>query len=241
MTDPVTVEITKEVVGAGADAVKAVFRTLLGPAATELGETLGDSVRFFRRKNQVRLLLKFKKMLDAAGLEAQAVPQRVLFPLLEHATLEDDEALSDRWAALLANASCGAAWKAPIYVEVLRQISPPEARLLEHMATPKGASEVTLVWVHSALADEDYRLPLSAEQVELLGELDFDDEDEVAIALEHLVGLGVVDRTARQSSLGPFGGTNFTLSTFGTRFLVVCRPPISNPSAVASTVKANNQ
>src|SRR5690606_5504871 len=76
---------------------------LTGPAATELGLMWGDKARYYRYRNQVRLLIRAREMLEKAGLAANHVPLRTLLPLLEGAATEDDESLSEKWAALLAN------------------------------------------------------------------------------------------------------------------------------------------
>jgi hypothetical protein len=72
-------------------------------------------------------------MAQEAGFTPQAVPPKILFPLLEGASFEEDENLHDMWAALLANAaSPGHAEKVrPAFISVLKQMSPDEARVLK--------------------------------------------------------------------------------------------------------------
>src|SRR5690242_15661976 len=81
----------------------AIVKRMLGPAADELAEMWRDQVRMYRYERQVKLLGKVEKIAKEAGFTAQAVPPKILFPLLEGASFEDDETLHDMWAALLAN------------------------------------------------------------------------------------------------------------------------------------------
>ena len=59
----------------------------------------------WRFKQAVRLVEKVKAICEEAGIEPKAVPLKTLVPILENASLEEDEVLHDHWAALLANAN----------------------------------------------------------------------------------------------------------------------------------------
>jgi hypothetical protein len=94
--------------GAGALAAAipftAIVKRMLGPAADEVAEMWRDRVRMYRYERQVKLLEKVERMAQEAGYTPQAVPPKILFPLLEGASFEDNEDLHTVWAALLANA-----------------------------------------------------------------------------------------------------------------------------------------
>src|SRR5215472_13690291 len=83
----------------------AIVKRMLGPAADEVAEMWRDQVRVYRYGRQLKLLEKAEKMARDAGFTPQPVPPKILFPLLEGASFEDNEDLHDMWAALLANAS----------------------------------------------------------------------------------------------------------------------------------------
>src|SRR5688572_1915560 len=95
--------------GAGALAaaipVTALVRQMLGPAADEVAEMWRDQIRIYRYGRQLSLLKKAERMAQEAGFIPKAVPPKILFPLLEGASMEEDEGLHNMWAALLANAS----------------------------------------------------------------------------------------------------------------------------------------
>lgn len=106
-----------------------------GPAASEIGQMLQDNVRVYRLKNQLRLIEKAKKYLEEAGVTPRPVPFRTLLPLLEKGSLEDDEALNDRWAALLANAA-DASYDGvitPSFPNIMEQLSPYEVKALDFL------------------------------------------------------------------------------------------------------------
>lgn len=118
----------------------AMVKRMLGPAADELAEMWRDKVRLYRYERQLRCVEKAEKMAEAAGFTPQAVPPKILFPLLEGSSLEEDENLHDMWAALLANASSpeNSERVRPGFIAALKQMSPDEAALLKWMCGQKG-------------------------------------------------------------------------------------------------------
>src|SRR6266481_3773061 len=81
----------------------AIVKRMLGPAADELAEMWKDRVRLYRYERQLRCVEKAERMAQEAGFTPQAVPPKILFPLLEGASFEEDENLHDMWAALLSH------------------------------------------------------------------------------------------------------------------------------------------
>src|SRR5207249_7897863 len=81
-----------------------IVKRMLGPAADELAEMWKDQIRLYRYERQLKCVEKAERMAQDAGFTPQAVPPKILFPLLEGASFEEDENLHDMWAALLANA-----------------------------------------------------------------------------------------------------------------------------------------
>jgi hypothetical protein len=67
------------------------------------------------------------------GREPQPVEPKILLPLVQAASLEADETLVEKWAALLANAAdpTQKAKVQPSFVEAVRQLTPADAQLLE--------------------------------------------------------------------------------------------------------------
>jgi Abortive infection alpha len=73
----------------------------------------------------------------------KVVPERMLVPLLESASLEEDRELCRVWALLLANMARNPEGVLPAFVSILGELSPTEARLLASWAT--GSADVKLL------------------------------------------------------------------------------------------------
>ena len=119
-------------------AIEKAFKFLekiIIPPCEELGLLLQDQVRLWRFKNQVRILNKAEEYLKKKNIKPQKVPFKFIAPLLEYSSFEEEETMQERWAALLARAAD------PKYIhknnlyclEILKQISPTEAKVLDAM------------------------------------------------------------------------------------------------------------
>ncbi len=76
---------------------------------------------------------KTERILRDAGLPANAVPPRLLLPIVEHCSVEDNETLREMWAGLLATASQQTDAVSPSFIETLKQLTPDDARHLERV------------------------------------------------------------------------------------------------------------
>ena len=85
--------------------IGTIAKAMLGSAFAELAERWCDTVRLYRYERQLSCLRKAEKMARDAGFTPNAVQIKLLFPLLEGASLEEDEAMHTMWTALLTNAS----------------------------------------------------------------------------------------------------------------------------------------
>jgi Abortive infection alpha len=72
-------------------------------------------------------------MLQDAGFEPNVVPDKLLLPIFEGMSMEDDEDLHTMWAALLANAATpeGSESVRPGFAAILREMAPDEAKVLK--------------------------------------------------------------------------------------------------------------
>jgi hypothetical protein len=76
---------------------------------------------------------KTECMLIDAGINPRAVPPRLFLPMIENASMQDDEDLHTRGAALLANAAASPDSVHPSFIEVLRKLTPKDATLLDDL------------------------------------------------------------------------------------------------------------
>jgi hypothetical protein len=107
----------------------AIVKRMLGPAADELAEMWKDQVRLYRYERQLKCVEKAERMAKDAGFTPRTVPPKILFPLLEGASFEENEDLHTMWAALLTNAASphSAEEPKPGLISILKQMSPGEA------------------------------------------------------------------------------------------------------------------
>jgi hypothetical protein len=142
-------------VAAGSIPFTGIVRRILGPAADEVAEMFRDEIRRYRYGRQLKCIEKAEKMAEKAGFTPNAVPPKILFPLLEGVSMEEDEFLHDMWAALLANASSPNAGKVrPGFVATLKAMAPDEAALLNHLfknRSGEGAGPFNAPFTNEAL------------------------------------------------------------------------------------------
>lgn len=150
MVDPDLAGAGKELLPAARAFGDAIGQTSVG---RELGQWLGDMVRYRRAPHQARLLMRAAEEIRASGLPAAAVEDRLLRAVLEEGGFEDNEAMQERWANLLANAATGSIVP-PAFPEILRQLEPIEARLLDELV------RVRRPLVHGQLTQIDHLGPL---------------------------------------------------------------------------------
>jgi len=112
-----------------------LVQRFLGPLATEVGTGLGYVGTVLRMKLALSMMQKASKILSDAGIDPKPVAPKLFLPILEHASLEDDEYLQERWATLLANVagSGGKVVVACAFPGILKELSSEEARILTKM------------------------------------------------------------------------------------------------------------
>lgn len=133
-------EISKAA-GKGLDAAQTAggfFGKYLAGPLEETSGILTDRLRFIRWERQVRLARRAQQILAEHGLEApnRKLPLSIGVPLIEAASLEEDDELQDLWAQLLANcgdADSGVRLKRS-YITILQDMGSLEAKLLDRIA-----------------------------------------------------------------------------------------------------------
>ena len=195
------------------EPIADIIKKVAGPAAEEIGLTLQDSIKVYRAKRQYRLFEKMRDFVKEAGYEPRHIPLKVLLPSMDYASVEEDEDLHTAWATLLANAADPDVESvSPAFPEVLRQMSPFEARLLSQASryplrwqqanyeTP--ADRVVRhdydrqmmfdLWVDAGCSQSGKHHITMAEAETELGPLYDDDQRRFDLALDNLLRLGVV-------------------------------------------------
>ncbi len=109
---------------------------VLTPSADALGQGLAAPLQEWKRQRQQRaegILADAAKKLVEKGIEPTPVPPALLIPILEHSSLVEEEVLQRKWATLLANAAVANNKVLPAFPEILRQLTPVHARIIDYM------------------------------------------------------------------------------------------------------------
>lgn len=200
-----------------------IVKRMLGPAADEVAEMWADKVRLYRAERQARCVEKAERFLTEAGINPQAVSLKLLFPLLEGASFEEDESLHDMWAALLANAACleNADRVRPGFIVALRQMAPDEAAVLNWICdrvNPEGSKNLPLETLFSdlpTLRADVSRLRICLEGLESAGLISRVDTERIRMF--------VFDSKSHESNFTT--GFPLKVTLRGVDFVSACRPP----------------
>ena len=112
---------------------------VFGPAADVIGRVLASKVERFFATNQANVINRATEMVLAAGEEPRTVPLRLMVPVLDGASREDNSEMQERWAALLANASLSSEIDGlpPVFASILSNLTPMAARALELLSNAR--------------------------------------------------------------------------------------------------------
>jgi hypothetical protein len=226
---------TGEILKSGAiDKAADLLHKLAGPAFEEFGAMLGDRVRVYRLKNLVQVLEKTKEILRDAGLPATEVPPRLLLPIIEHSSIEDEESLQLLWAGLLATSSQEKNTVSPSFIDTLKQLTPDEARHFEHVIQTIRQTQRrdinTRTVIPTYAFTESWQAPsgVTADTFERLGLIrrDFD------VKIRNKNSLMNPPTTIKQAfdAIDPEMRYRFVLTQYAVRFLEACDGPRPHPN-----------
>jgi Abortive infection alpha len=174
---------TGKVVDAASKTGTFIAKHIDAPIAIVMG-MLGDHLQVTRYERQVRLMTRVEEINRQNGLAGptRAIPLKLAVPLIQNATLEEDDFLQDRWAALLVNAA-NANFDIEIrraYLGMLAELTALDVEILEAIYTLPDETK-------SVVTSE---LPKTARIVVGKEENLLAPSDEVMLSLGNLVRLG---------------------------------------------------
>ncbi len=130
--------ITSTALEKGIDIAKDFLDKLIMPAVEETGLLIREKVTFWKFKNQVKILNMANAYCEKQGIQPKTVSLKLLCPLLENASLEEDEILQDKWAILLSNlVDSSQNIENHVFPYILGQISTNEYLFLEQVYISK--------------------------------------------------------------------------------------------------------
>jgi Abortive infection alpha len=132
--DPVGGQLIAESIQATINHGEYFIAAAMGHPREELGTILGTTFRR-RLRNLSEIGSKAHLTLLNIGVEPVPVPLRIIQPLAEGASLEEDVNLKDKWANLMANAADPRQRNPvePCFPAILKELSGREVRFLDTM------------------------------------------------------------------------------------------------------------
>jgi hypothetical protein len=217
------------------DVVADLVGKVLIPTAEAAGENLRDYL-IAKRDRGVSVVMKASDYLDQKAVAPMPVPGRILWPLLTSASQEDDDAMRDVWAQLLANAADRAFSQnvLPAFVSILADLSPREAVLLNavYLNETPGSSRIGVMVIDKSGKHRPFRIvaPTVDEawrKRAVEAELEYEYED-FRILGGNLVRLGLcmavpVGDSIRRSLSSPPEQFWLRLTPLGRAFVEACR------------------
>lgn len=138
-------DISSTAIEKGIDLVKGFVEKLAGGAIEEAGLLMADKIRLRRLKNQIAILDKAQKIAKDSNIDIKQINLKLLVPLLEHCSLEENETLQGMWANLISSyANSNNNYESSAFPFMLSQISPSESKVLEQIYISKLKTHSTL-------------------------------------------------------------------------------------------------
>lgn len=97
------IDIKSSTIEKGLEIAKSFVDKLIMPSIEETGLLMKDHITMWRFKNQVKMLTKAKDYCERHNIQPKKISLKVLSPLLEYSSLEEEEVMQDKWSILLSN------------------------------------------------------------------------------------------------------------------------------------------
>lgn len=180
------VNIKSSTLEKGLELAKDFVSKLIGPTIEEFGLLLADNIKYFRFRNQVKILLKSRKYVESRKINIKQIPTKILVPLLEQASLEEDEELQDKWAKMIVNMSDSETnLVSNIFPYILSQISKEEFNELNELnKSEKSFNE-------KYFSQSDIFIEINQSEIDLINQEGFMVSLE-AYEIENLIRLGLM-------------------------------------------------
>jgi hypothetical protein len=210
---------TGKAIDAAREAGGFIAKFISGPLEQGVG-IFEDKLKYLRWERQTRYMQRAQEFLKLAGLDSptRAVPIKLAIPLMQGASLEEDNQLQDRWAALLVNAA-NVSYPVEIrrsYAVILEQLTPLDAQILDAIyrlpfeaSQHAGIATAELPVLARVIAEDEKELPLPSE--------------EIVISLSNLARLGCIRPGMTWGGGESYSRINPTVA--GKAFMQACRVP----------------
>jgi len=97
------IDIKSSTIDKGLEIAKDFVDKLIMPSIEETGLLVKDQITMWRFKNQIKMLNRAKDYCEKHNIEPKKISLKVLSPLLEYSSLEEEDIMQDKWSVLLSN------------------------------------------------------------------------------------------------------------------------------------------
>ena len=99
----ISFNITSSLAEKAINLAKEFLDKLIIPSVEEAGLLVKENIASIRFKNQIKILNKAKLYCARHDIKPNCISSKMLCPLLEGASLEEDEEFQEKWSILLGN------------------------------------------------------------------------------------------------------------------------------------------
>ncbi|WKL47933.1 Abi-alpha family protein [Flavobacterium pectinovorum] len=99
------INISSKAIEKAIDLVGGFIEKLAGSSLEEAGLLLADKIRTRRLTNQIKIFSEAKRIAEENNITVKQINLKLLVPLLEFSSLEEDETLQQKWSNLIVNFS----------------------------------------------------------------------------------------------------------------------------------------
>lgn len=183
---------------------------VFGGSLKEIGGTAADWARYYRYKNQLMIMDKVRQIHHERQIEGglKPIPLEHILPIMDGASLEQNEDIQLLWANLIANAT-DPEYNIDIrkvFIEILRGLEPLDAQILELLSDP-NINKKYGAYVEATLNAEEISEKINA------------DPDDVKISLQTLDRYScIIDSWENTSSRIESGYSGFRVNNPSSNF-----------------------
>ena len=198
---------------------------ILGNPIEEAAGIIGDKLQYIRWQRQVRMVDEVNKILISKGLDkTRTIPPKFALPMLEQASLEEDDDLQDIWCKLIAN-SLDPNFDSEIryaFIEIIKSLTSLDAKILKSVyGEVSNKSDSTITQMSKISLD-----------VETINRYLDASEDELDISFNNLMRVQCLRNPSLENSIfvseqGEFvftknGKMHVALTSLGIVFIKIC-------------------
>ena len=209
-------EMIKKGMEMGHDMGKFIAPLIKGTIEQGIG-IFEDKLKYIRWERQQRLIMRSKEVLEELSVTEieNPIPLKFAVPLLEGATLEDDDNIQDLWINLMINSVTNKKIELKrVYLDILERITPLEAKIISEVYKLPFDENRHQRFATDHLPDYIYYCENGKERNIVLK------DENVELALMNLARIGCISPT---STIG--GGELFTIinmTLLGAKFYDAC-------------------